>query len=311
MNSHIAFPSLLLLALTGLTLAAAPQPLTVAVLPFEATEDALHSKATEAATRVSAQLSTNPNIWTVERAEIDKLLSEQALKLSGLADPATAARIGSVIGAKVLVTGRLIRSGDAIMVVAKVMSTESSRVFGESVTAASLDALAKPTEELAGKITKLLAKQKTVFNPVVEEPEARLARLRRLVGAPPRPSVQVSVKEQDIRRTIIDPAVETEWKKSLTELGFTVIEPSEGGKPADVSITGEAISESGARRGQLISSRARIEVKIVRRSDGKLLGADRETGVGVDIAEAIAGKTALQNSAMSLLERILPKVVAK
>jgi hypothetical protein len=45
-----------------------------------------------------------------------------------------------------------------------------------------------------------------------------------------------------------------------------------------------------------------------RRSDGKLLQADRETASAVDLAEHIAGKTALQEAAFTLLERLVPKL---
>lgn len=90
-----------------------------------------------------------------------------------------------------------------------------------------------------------------------------------------------------------------------------MIDPSCSEKIPEIIISGEAFSETGARRGQLVSARARVEVKAVRKSDGKLLDSDSETAVAVDIAEATAGKTALQDAAWVLLERMVPKLVGQ
>ena len=284
-------------------------PLTVAVLNFESSDEKLQGKAVEASTLLGAQLSTNVAIWTIERAEIDKILSEQTMGLSGLNDPATAAKTGKLLGAKVLVTGRLIPTDHSMVVVAKIISTETSRVFGETVTTAREGSLEKPSVDLADKVGKLLAAQHDAFLPTFVTPEQRLAALSKIVEGKKLPSVQVSISEVDLRRAAIDPAVETEFKKVLQQLGFEVIDPGLSDKKPDVVITGQAFSETGARRGQLVSARARAEIKAVRRSDGKLLDADRETTVAVDIAEATAGKTALQDAALILIERAVPKLV--
>jgi phenylpyruvate tautomerase PptA (4-oxalocrotonate tautomerase family) len=286
-----------------------PPPLTVAVLNFESSDERLQGKAAEASTLLGAQLSTNGAVWTIERAEIDKVLGEQTMALSGLNDPATAAKTGKLLGAKVLVTGRLIPTGNSLVVVAKIISTETSRVFGETVTVTKEESLEKPSAELADKVAKLLAAQQSAFTPTFTTTEERIAALKKIIEGKKLPSVQVSIAEVDLRHVAIDPAVETEFQKVLQELGFEVIDPSLSPKQADILITGQAFSETGARRGQLVSARARAEIKAVRRSDGKLLDADRETAVAVDIAEATAGKTALQDAALILIERAVPKLV--
>ena len=290
--------------------AASLQPLTVAVLAFDGAAPSLQGKAVEAATLLGAQLSTNADIWCVERAEVEKILSEQTLKLTGLTDPANAVQAGRIIGARVLVTGRVLASGNGALLVAKIMSTETSRVFGETASAPDLTSLEKPTAELAEKIGKLLAKQQAAFRVPVETAEARITRLRKLVQGKTLPSVMVSIPEQHLRQSVPDPAVETEMKNTLLALGFEVIDATQSAKKPDITIKGEAFSEAGARRGQLISARARIEAQAIRQNDAKVLAVDRETGVAVDIVESVAGKSALQNSASLLIERLLPKLVA-
>jgi hypothetical protein len=284
-------------------------PLTIAVLPFEASTEKLQGKAAEAATLLAAHLSANPNLWMVERADIEKILGEQTIKLSGLTDPAQSVQAGKILGAKALVTGRLIQSGDVVVLVAKIMSTETSRVFGETASAAESASLEKPASELAEKIGKLMSKQVAVFQIPVERREDRVERLRKLVTGKPLPSVQILVSERELHANTVDPAVDTEMGKTFIELGFEVVSGNEGGKLADVVISGAAFSEAGPRRGQLVSSRARVEIKAVRRADSKVLAVDRETAVAVDITPGTAGKTALQQGAMTLLERLVPKLV--
>ena len=77
----------------------------------------------------------------------------------------------------------------------------------------------------------------------------------------------------------------------------------------DIEITGEALSELGMRKGNLKSCRARIEIKARDRKSGDILSVDRQTSVAVDVAEHIAAKTALQNGAGELAERLIPKLV--
>lgn len=290
--------------------AAAPRPLTVAVLPFDG-GDRMQDKGAEAAALLGSKLSANASLWCVERAEIEKILGEHTIKLSGLADPNTAVQAGHVIGARVLITGRVIATSDGALLVAKVMSTETSRVFGETAAAPTIAALDKAAGELADKIGKLLEKQHAAFEVAVEAPEARIARLKKIIEGKTLPTVMVSVSERHLPHPVQDPAVETELKKTLLALGFDVIDAKEPSKLPDITIKGEAFSETGTRRGQLVSARARVESQVIRRSDSKLLAADRETSVAVDTAEGVAGKTALENAAAKLLDRLLVKIIAQ
>jgi hypothetical protein len=149
----------------------------------------------------------------------------------------------------------------------------------------------------------------------VETLDIRMARLHKLVDGKKLPSVQIKVTEQELapERDVtivvrIDPAVATEFKKMLGDLGFEIIDTASSKVP-DVIITGEAITQEGARRDQLVSERARIEITAKQPKDDKVLDVDRETSVAVDTAPAIAGKTALQNTAEVLVERLVPKLI--
>ena len=132
--------------------APAPAPvLTVAVFDFESKDEATKDLGPKVASLISAQLSANPNLITVEREDLEKALGEQELGLSGTVDPSTAAKVGHLTGAKVLVTGRVFNAGDETMIVAKVIGTETSRVYGEVVRApVKRGSIADMSAEMAG-----------------------------------------------------------------------------------------------------------------------------------------------------------------
>ena len=58
-----------------------------------------------------------------------------------------------------------------------------------------------------------------------------------------------------------------------------------------------------------MSARARVELKATRAADHKILATDRQTSVAVDISDANAGKSALQNATIDVAERVLPALV--
>ena len=78
-----------------------------------------------------------------------------------------------------------------------------------------------------------------------------------------------------------------------------------------MEISGEAFSAFGMQKGNLISCKSRVEIKVREVATGNLITVDRQMSVGVDIAEQTAAKTALQNAADVLAERLLPKLAGK
>jgi curli biogenesis system outer membrane secretion channel CsgG len=256
-----------------------------------------------------AGLVVEPNMYLVDRQDLEKVLNEQELSASGVINPAEAARVGQLTGAKLLVTGSVLQVRDTLYVVAKVIGTETTRVVGASVKGGVDEPLDALTEKLAKKIIEAIDERADdlVAKPVSRK--NRIAALRKKLGKGPRPVVKISISERHVGRPTSDPAAETEMIYYCQKLGFEVVDAAKGDpREADILILGEGFSEFTARVGDLAPAKARLEVKAVDAETGRVLAVDRQTTVAVDLNEQIAGKTALQKASAAIAERLLPKL---
>lgn len=294
----------LAIAALGLAAAAESPVLTVAVFDFESKDEAVRDLGPKVATLINATLSAEPLLITVERAELEKVLGEQELGLSGTVSPDTAAKVGHLTGAKVLVTGRVFKVDKETILVAKVIGTETSRVYGEMVKSASASSITELSTELAKKIAATVSQKGETLVAKVETREQLVEKIKKALSGKTLPTVSVKLAERHYGGPTIDPAAETELGKILLECGFKVVD-DKSTERAEVEITGEAFSTFGMRKGNLISCKARVELKAHKRN-GELLVVDRQTSVAVDVAEQTAAKTSLQNAAVELAVRLLP-----
>ena len=311
MNKTCLLPLLATLLINPLLPAAEapmPAPVSVAVLDFESKEESVRDFGSKVATLLNAYLSTEGSLILVERAEIEKALGEQELGLSGTVSSETAAKVGHLTGAKVLVTGKVFKVDRDLMMVAKVIGTETSRVYGELVKGPAASSLDTFASQLATKVAASITSKVDTLVARVPSREDRVEAIKKKIGEVKLPAVSVRIPEQHFGSPVIDPAAQTELGLLLQQCGFTLVDDKSDQKP-DVEISGEAFSAFGLRRGNLVSCKARVELKAQTRNGGKILSVDRETSVAVDVTEQTAAKTALQNAAAELATRLLPKLV--
>lgn len=280
----------------------------VAIIPFQERGLEVKEMGAKVTDLLFVNLVTNPEMFLVDREDLKKLIEEQELSASGLVNQAQATQLGQLTGAKILVTGSVLQVGDKLYIVAKIMGTETSRVVGKSVKGDFDDELDSLVESLAEGVAGVIAEraEELVAKPVKHVD--RLAALKKKLGSATRPTVAIDISEQHVGQVTSDPAAETEIALFCTELGFKVLDSTANKKDADILLIGEGFSQFAARHGNLVSVKARLELKALDRKTGQVLAIDRQTSIGVDLAEQIASKSALQESAARIAERLLPAI---
>lgn len=107
---------------------------TLAVFPFQA-DDKLSKKKVNVA--VSEMLATSllkfGTFKLTERARLEEVMKEQKLGLSGAVDSKTAADIGKLMGAKLMVLGNVIQVGNFYQITSKLVNSESSEIITSEV----------------------------------------------------------------------------------------------------------------------------------------------------------------------------------
>lgn len=282
---------------------------STALLDLTTTEARLRETTEKVNALLGAHLSSQPTMVLVERAELDKLFSEQSLGLTGTVEPSTAARIGQLTGAKVVITGRVFAVEDQLMLVTKIIGTETGRVFGETERMLIADNPSVGAERLAEKIARTITDRGEELVASPESQDELIVKLRKAVAGKKLPSVSVRIDERVVDRTALDPAVEAELNMILQLVGFPVLDRARARTVAEVEITGEAFSQFAVRKGDLHSFRARVEVKATEHSSGKIRTIGRDMASAVDLSPDVAAKAALQKAARKIAEDIIPRLV--
>lgn len=324
---------------------ATPPLISVAVLDFVAPDTGAVTGGGEAASNgmgseigeaLMALLSGELGFVLVDRGALTETLAEQELSLTGLVSTDQAVRVGQLVGAKILVTGRAFRLGEKMFITAKLIGTETTLVEGVLVKGEIDDDLGDLVMELGEKVA---AKLKTAGPALIASPESNfdpLPALKQQLQKRQLPVVAVLIRETHhmapralAARNVLDPAVETEVKRVLATCGVPLRDvpgnaladyvdawEADGQRAwprgltgVDRVITGEAFSEFSSRIGNLVSCAARAEVNVISRETGQIVYADRATVRAVDLSENIAGKTALQKAGLKIAVAILEHLI--
>ena len=325
--------TILLLAgvVASTAVAGAGEAINVAVFDFDTKEAGISKLGPKIADMVTAYLSQNPDLNLVERAQLEKVLSEMSLSMTGIVDQTQAVQVGHVVGAKILVTGRAFSVDGELVIVAKIIGTETTRVYGDVAKGSLSGKLTSLIDEIAVKVAKTIKDKGRDLLPPPEQEVDKVAIIQGKLKGKRLPRVSVKIEEMHVGSRVIDPAAETEFIYLLRKCGFEVVDQSDEVlsnwakaylkdsdtelpellQSVDIVVVGEAFSQFAARTGNLVSSKARVEVRAIDTSNSRILAIDRKTITAVDLAEQIAAKTALQEGALDIAVRLIPEMVEK
>ncbi len=322
-NNDMKLKFISILALTLITdavVAADMPPVSVAIFDFQSPYRVrLRNDIGLVSSLLTADLSSNPRLTLVDRAELDRVLKEQAFGLSGDISPETAAKIGRLVGAKILVTGQIFSVGDtvgtdvgkegaqsAIVIVARVIGTETGRIFAQREQGAR-ENLVKMADDLSAKISETITNQYT--NLVAAESVSTTQQIQDIISklpAKPRPAVSVQISEQFLNAKKPGQTLQMELGAVFKEAGFEVVDENSDKRP-DILVTGSATSSvNGKGHDGLISSSATLNIKAQDRLTGKILFLDRQDSAAVDLNRQMSAKKALQDAADRLAAKLIP-----
>lgn len=278
---------------------------TVAVLPFSERGEGIKDQGRLVSDLLFAKLVQNPNIWIVERENLKKILDELELNASGVVNPAQAAKIGQMVGARILVTGSVFKFKNNTYIIAKVIGTETSKVKGDAVN--GTDGLDRLAEKLGENISTIISNEAKDLMPKVRDLKDVISELKASLKNVDKPKLYIKINEESLTVNTIDPAAETELQKICKDVGF---ELTDNKNDAEIILQGEAFSQFATRRGNLISVSARVELKAIDKNEN-VIAVDCQSGMAVGLSEAVTGKTAIQEAAAKIAERMLPKLTKK
>jgi hypothetical protein len=322
-DMRLTFFSILALTFVAGTVVAADAPqVSVAIFDFQSPYPVrLRNDIKLVSSLLTADLSSNPRLTLVDRAELNKVLKEQAFGLSGDISPETAAKIGQLVGAKILVTGQIFSVGDEvganleksennangkILIVANVIGAETGRIFAQREQGERGE-LVKMADDLSVKISETVTSQFT--NLIAAGPVSTTRQIQDIISklpARPRPSVSVQIDEQFLNIKKPGQTSQVELGALFKEAGFEVADEHSDKQP-DILITGSATSSvNGKGHDGLISSSATLNVKAQERLTGKILILDRQDSTAVDLNRQMSAKKALQDAADKLAVRVIP-----
>jgi TolB-like protein len=130
----------------------------VAIGDFDNNTDEFHLDSWEKSIPefLKSELSPSNNLIIVERRELESVLQEQALSMSGLVDSATAQKVGSILGAAYIIGGAINKAGSAVRIDAKIIKTSSGQVRSEKILAPDDQYLSEMTNVLGNNINFIL-----------------------------------------------------------------------------------------------------------------------------------------------------------
>jgi len=162
----------------------------------------------------------------VERDKVEKAAKELALDASGLVRADTAAQLGKLVGARTLITSKLMRIEPRWVLTARLIDSETSELSAVRIECPESDGLQRMAElagdGIAEKLAVFCARETATSDPQ----QGALAALQERLSGKELPRVVVCIPESHIGTWVPDPAGENAVCSVLAQTGFRVVDVS-------------------------------------------------------------------------------------
>ena len=267
--------------------------------------------------QVNTMLSTMEKVTIVNRDQIRKVADEHKMALSGLVDTASAARLGAFLSANYVVVGRASRIGQSNYLVLKIIDVGTT----VQTTVAVKAGVEKGVEALLGRLSEQLGSQVRELQKPVKTPRDKvLAEVRVAARSLAGKVFLVDVSETHINRPLVDPAAQMAIANRLKILGVKVIVPKDpvdgwkkslletgryGKRKVNFLLEGEGVSAFAAELHGMRSCRARVELRLIAVPGRNITFSDKGVAARVDLVEALAAKSALEDAGANALDAVI------
>ena len=103
-----------------------------------------------------SELSDESGLRLVQRRQLESVLQEQALSMTGLVDSSTVQKIGNLLGAEYIVTGSIDKNADWMMIYANIVKVSTGETKAEFVRSGNQNYLNEMIDLLANNIVHAL-----------------------------------------------------------------------------------------------------------------------------------------------------------
>lgn len=292
------------------------RPIRVAVFDF----DVLKGVDLEPAAltdQVNSMLAAMSKVTIVNRDEIRKVADEHKIALSGLVDAASASELGKFLAAQYVIVGRASKIGQSNYLVLKIVDVATT----VQTTVSAKAPAEKGVEALIDKLRDLLEPQVVKLQqPQQVPPDESLDKLRQAAAPLAGKVFILDVPERHIDRPLGDPAAQMAIANRLKAAGMEVVIPKDpvdgwkkslletgkyGDKKVDYLLEGEGVSSLAASVQGMVSCRARVELRLIAVPGHDTSVTDKGVGAHVDMVEALAAKSALEEAGANALDAVI------
>jgi hypothetical protein len=224
----------------------------------------------------------------------------------GLSDT-DARRVASLAGAEIAVTARTAATGGQRILYVRIMGASGTGLVEEYVSGPLSGAIRPLCRKLSDAIAAALSSRSDEILSGAGGPAERLSLLRERLAGRTLPSIHVAVIESygGIQREISTAG--EEFSDILRQVGFAVVNTRD---EADIVVYGSAAGESAPRRGELVTSEVRVEMRAVDPSGGRLLTVSSSRRTAVDLFASLAGSKAFREAVLALAPDFVEETLA-